>query len=542
MQKKIFFNIFSLCVVVSIAINVVLLMTAKTWLNNTALEELERHSQAIAVDLKDFIQKIPHNYPYRTTIIDLNGKVLFDNNADIDDLDNHLSREEIQNALKNKNGNAIRYSESLKTDFLYYAVVIQNNGKPIILRTALMLKNLNHILLTFLPYIIFESLVILFLCYWVAKFLTFKIVEPLKNNTIDDILKSSPYPELYPFIQTIKNERKIIKNQINSLKQKQNQLLMLTQNMSDGFVLFNKSGKILLLNDEVKRYFPDFDENNPLLPYFDFYKNEHQTESQREILEIENESIEAIFCPIFVRQKFKGLVVILRNITDEIKAQKLRREFSANVTHELKTPLTSILASAEMIHNNMVQPQDFPHFFAKIENEAQHLLNMINDILKLSFMDENQIIQKSDVDLKEIIENVVNRLNIFAEKNNIKIQTNLKDFQIFGNKELLENLFYNLIDNAIRYNQPNGEVDIEIFENTHNIIFSVKDNGIGIPQHLQERIFERFFRVEKNKGGTGLGLAIAKAVAARHKAFIAVESNDSGSTFSVYFQKSTVNL
>ncbi len=537
MQKKIFFNIFSLCIVVSIAINVVLLMSAKTWLNNTALEELERHAQVIALDLKDLIPKIPHNYPYRTTIIDLNGTVLFDNNADIDYLDNHLSREEIKNALKNKNGHAIRYSESLKTDFLYYAIVIQNEGKPIILRTAIMLKNLNHIFLTFFPYIIFETLVILFLCYWVAKFLTFKIVEPLKDNTIENILKSSPYPELYPFIQTIRNDRKIIKNQINNLKQKQNQLLMLTQNMSDGFVLLNKSGKVLLLNDEAKKYFHNFDENNSILSYFDFYKNEHQKESQREILEIENESIEAIFCPIFVRQKFKGLVVILRNISDEIKAQKLRREFSANVTHELKTPLTSILASAEMIHHNMVQAEDFPHFFAKIENEAQHLLNMINDILKLSFMDENQIIQKSEVNLKSIVENVINRLNIIAEQNNITIQKDLKDFQIFGNQELLENLFYNLIDNAIRYNQKNGTVDIQLFENEHHIIFSVKDNGIGIAPNLQERIFERFFRVEKSKGGTGLGLAIAKAVAARHNAFIAVESSDLGSTFSVYFPK-----
>ena len=396
MQKKIFFNIFSLCVMVSIAIHVVLLLTAKTWLNNNALEELKRHSKAIAVDLNDFTKKIQHDYPYRTTIISLDGKVLFDNNADIKDLKNHLNREEIQNALKNKNAHAIRYSESLKTDFLYYASVIQKNGKPVILRTAMMLKNLDHIFLTFLPYIIFESFVILFLCFWVAKFLTFKIVEPLKDKTVNEILKYSPYAELDPFIQTIKNDRKIIKNQINSLKQKQNQLLMLTQNMSDGFVLLNKSRKILLFNSEFRKYFPKIDDfnNNPIISHFEYYKNNNKKDSQRDIFEIGNETIESIFCPIFSKQKFKGLVVVLRNISKEIKIQKLRREFTANVTHELKTPLTSILASAEMLHNNMVKSEDFPIFFGRIENEAKHLLHMVNDILKLSFMDENKIIKK----------------------------------------------------------------------------------------------------------------------------------------------------
>ena len=536
MQKKIFFAIFSLCIAVAIAINVVLILMAKSWVNENALQELERHSLAIAPDLKSFIAKIPENYPYRTTIISTDGNVLFDNNADVDDLDNHLNREEIQGALQKKEAHAIRYSESLKSDFLYYATLVKTDDSAVILRTAIMLKTLNHILLNFLPYIIFETLIILFLCYWLAKFLTFKIVAPLKGSNLESVLKSTPYLELNPFIQTIKNERKIIKNQLNSLKQKQNQLLMLTQNMSDGFILLNKSGKVLLFNSEAQKYFPEIAENK-ISANFEKYLNENTKESQKEIFEIHNETIEAIFCPIFAKQKFKGLVIILRNISKEIKNQKLRREFSANVTHELKTPLTSILASAEMIHNNMIAPQDFPHFFGKIENEAQHLLNMINDILKLSFMDENQIIQKSEVDLKNIIENVVNRLNILAEQNNIKMESHLEDFKINGNAELLENLFYNLIDNAIRYNQKNGLVNIQLFEKENAIIFEVKDNGAGIPQDLQNRIFERFFRIEKTKGGTGLGLAIVKAIAERHSAQIFVESNENGSTFSVHFPR-----
>lgn len=547
MQKKIFFSIFLLCVFLTLILNATLLFLSKEWLNQNALIELEKHNQSIAPFLDNFKQKNKNNYPYRITIIQQDGKVIFDNSTDIEELNNHSDRIEIQQAFLNKKAHSIRYSQSLNNNFLYYATLIENQKQPIILRSAIMLKSLNGLVLQFLPYIFIEIILILCLCYFLAKFLTFKIIQPLQKNKLESILKKSPYKELNPFIEIIKNERKIIKTQLNHLKQKQNQIMLLAKNMSDSFILFDKDGKILLFNTQFKNYFPWIEKleninllnaecDNDFKERILFYLNQKQKNINKETIKINEDYLETCFCPIFIKKIFKGLVIILRDISKEIKMQKLRKEFSANVTHELKTPLTSILASAEMLNNQMVLKEDFPLFLNKIENEARHLLNMINDILNLSFMDENYDIKKEEINLKLCIEKVLQRLNILLKNKNIKLKTNLRNLNLNGNALLIENLIYNLIENAIKYNQQNGILIIRLYQNKENIVFSVQDSGIGIDKQFHTRIFERFWRANKEKGGTGLGLAIAKAVAKRHGGKIFLKSDlNQGSIFKVVF-------
>ena len=262
---------------------------------------------------------------------------------------------------------------------------------------------------------------------------------------------------------------------------------------------------------------------------------------QNTTIKINNKECEVIFCPIHSKGKFRGIIIILRDIDALILAQNMRKEFSANVTHELKTPLTSIIASSEMINSNLVREKDVKIFIEKIEKEAKRLLEMIDEILKLSFLDENGVnITIDKINLKTITNSVLDRLQIIAKNKKITITSNLDNAYILGNKQLIENLIYNLCDNAIKYNKENGYIKINLQTQKSNIIFSIKDSGIGIPKEAQKRVFERFYCVDKsrskNLGGTGLGLSIVKSVAKYHNAKIELNSKENkGSEFKITF-------
>ena len=273
------------------------------------------------------------------------------------------------------------------------------------------------------------------------------------------------------------------------------------------------------------------------------YLNTLKKDNQQQIttIKINNKECEVIFCPIHSKGKFRGIIIILRDIDALILAQNMRKEFSANVTHELKTPLTSIIASSEMINSNLVREKDLKIFIEKIEKEAKRLLEMIDEILKLSFLDENGVnITIDKINLKTITNSVLDRLQIIAKNKKITITSNLDNAYILGNKQLIENLIYNLCDNAIKYNKENGYIKINLQTQKSNIIFSIKDSGIGIPKEAQKRVFERFYCVDKsrskNLGGTGLGLSIVKSVAKYHNAKIELNSKENkGSEFKITF-------
>ncbi|MCI5969420.1 ATP-binding protein [Helicobacter sp.] len=415
-------------------------------------------------------------------------------------------------------------------------------------------------LLWLLPYLTIGFCLIVLCSGLLAKFLSRILLKPLQTINFENP-ESFPYPELNALIEKINSQNKAVKTQFKHLKQKKQELQSLTQNMNDGLIFINRTGKILSENVSAEKYFTNLKNINNileldnaqflklLLQYLKDFKKGKLKNDIRENFTFHypsNLECEIVFSPIFSQKsKFKGMLIALCDITEFKKAQNLRKEFSANVTHELKTPLTSILASSEMIRNGLVAQEDLPNFVDKIYLESKRLLEMINEILKISFLDETQTLPLNTLNLKEIIQRVHKRLELLANNYSVALELDLQDAYILGADELLENLIFNLCDNAIKYNHKGGFVKVKLRTAGKIVELSVKDNGIGIPKELQERVFERFFCVDKSRskkvGGSGLGLSIVKSGLKLHNATINLKSDiGKGSEFSVYFTSAKI--
>ncbi|ARE80433.1 PAS domain-containing sensor histidine kinase [Campylobacter helveticus] len=399
---------------------------------------------------------------------------------------------------------------------------------------------------------------LVFLCsFLLAKFLSYIVLKPLQTINFEN-LETIPYKELKNLLEKIKSKNKAVKTQFKYLRRKKQELQSLTQNMSDGLIFISRTGEILSENQSAEKYFTNLSvihnilelDNTQflklLLKYLRDFKKEKLKSEVRENFTFhypKNLECELVFSPIFSQKsKFKGMLIVFSDITELKRLQNLRKEFSANVTHELKTPLTSIMASAELIKNELVAQQDLPNFADKIYLESKRLLEMINEILKISFLDEAQTLPFNNVNLKKIVERVYGRLEFLANKHCIAFELDLQDVLIQGVDELLENLVFNLCDNAIKYNHKGGFVKVKLRALDKFVELSVKDSGIGIEKDLQERVFERFFCVDKSRskkiGGSGLGLSIVKSVLKLHNATINLKSDvGKGSEFKVCFAK-----
>lgn len=385
---------------------------------------------------------------------------------------------------------------------------------------------------------------LVFLCsFFLARFLSYIFLKPLEKIDFEN-LEHIPYPELKKMLEKIKLENKAVKIQFKHLKRKKQELQSLTQNMNDGLIFISRTGEILSENLSAEKYFANLNlihnilelKNSQflelVLKYLKEFKKGKLKSEIRENFTFHypnNLECELVFSPIFSqKKKFKGMLIVLCDITELKRLQNLRKEFSANVTHELKTPLTSIMASSEMIKNKLVAPQDLPNFVDKIHLESKRLLDMINEILKISFLDETQTLPFHRVNLKEVVERAYKRLELLANQHTIRFELDLEDAYILGIDELLGNLVFNLCDNGIKYNHKGGFVKVRLKKLNNFVELSIKDNGIGIPKEFQERVFERFFCVDKSRskkiGGSGLGLSIVKSVLKLHKASIELKS------------------
>lgn len=547
MQKKIFSSILIAAFSLTFLANTFLLFCAEHFFQKESLLELKKSANS----LKEYIiesleQDIPLNLAllkhYHISIIEENGAVIYDNTQE-------SQKEQTQNSPLN--------SLTRQKDTLYYTTQFIANSTPYTLNITKP-KAYNHqIIYKLLPYFLVEFCIVILCCVFLARFLTQTILKPITNISLDNPLdKNFPYPEFRTFIEKIKLQNRTIKNQFKHLKQKKQELQSLTQNMNDGLIFINRTGKILSENTSAEKYFTNLNHINSileldnaqflklLLQHLKDFKKEKSKNDIRENFTFhypKNLECEVVFSPIFSQKsKLKGILIALCDITEQKRAQNLRKEFSANVTHELKTPLTSILASAEMIKNGLVAQEDLPTFVEKIHLESKRLLEMINEILKISFLDEAQTLPLNTLNLKNIVQRVFKRLELLANKHSITLELDLHDAYILGVDELLENLIFNLCDNAIKYNRKGGFVKVELKTLGKVVELSIKDNGIGIPKELQERVFERFFCVDKSRskkiGGSGLGLSIVKSVLKLHSATISLESDvGKGSEFNVRF-------
>ncbi|RDU61305.1 HAMP domain-containing sensor histidine kinase [Helicobacter sp. MIT 14-3879] len=552
MRQKIFTTIFVITLSVVCAANLYLIYYTQAWEQREIFNILKIHAKSLETSPKS-LSSLSNlsNYPYHITLFKENGEVLYElNELHNDETYNNKFQNKLAQAFREGESNASYYSKTLhkRVYSLYLKVSLDNTS--LVLRISLLREYLSRLLLSLLPIFLLELVLSFIVSFVVSLMLTRKIIAPLESLTFDNIIRKAPYTELKPLFNVIKNEYNIITHQLKGLEKNQNQILLLAQNMSDGLIFLNKIGKVLLVNEHAKKYFPDifpskiihkckdsFFVQKVLFHLSEFKRYKRQ---QNQSIQISYKECEFLFCPTYSKGKFKGMIIILRDMDAKLKAQKLRKEFSANVTHELKTPLTSILTSSEMMKNELVAREDFPQFINVIESEAKRLLEMIDEIFKLSFLDENQPITMRRLNLKPLVKEVYQHLKLLAEKKDISFCVILQDCFVLGNVELLKNLIYNLCDNAIKYNKTGGFVNLELRKKGEKALLIVRDNGIGIAKDLQERIFERFFCVDKSRskklGGTGLGLSIVKSVARFHQANITLQSKlGEGSEFVIEF-------
>ena len=478
---------------------------------------------------------------FRFTWIDKSGSVLHDTEASYEEMDNHSDREEIMEAFAYGSGDSQRYSDTLTTKMLYKAVKLQDGS---VLRISAAQDSVFALLLQILVPLILIYAVAIGLSLVLARRMAKRIVHPLNDLNLDHPLTCHTYDELSPLLHRIEKQNKQITAQVELLKEKTDQFEQTTSSMSEGLVLLDEEGKILSINPAAARLF----ETSKACIGLDFFVVDRSPEMRSGIQKALTKQhvdfqINKHGCvyqigisPIASEERLLGAVILAFDVSEQVNAQRNRQEFTANVSHELKTPLQSILSSAQLLQSGLVKQEDIQKFTGYICSETERLLQLISDIIRLSQLDEGGEYPKENVNLYQVCSQVLQTLIPAADQRNITVELHGDETEITGIRQLAYELIYNLCDNAIRYNKDNGKVIVTV--KGRSVI--VQDTGIGIPKEHHARIFERFYRVDKSHsretGGTGLGLSIAKHAAQRLNAKISLESvPDAGTTVTISF-------
>lgn len=544
MTKRIFRSIFLVAMAVLLASVSLIMAVLYAYFTQQYQQELKTESVYITEGMEGtgqaYLNSLKTHDGTRITWIDGDGTVLYDNEADPAKMGNHANREEIQQALKTGHGECTRYSKTMSEKTIYYAVkltdgtVLRVSGTQYTILT-LLLTMLEPILIVFAIALILS----LFLSYRVAK----KAVQPLNEIDLDHPEQAQTFEELSPMLRKIAVQNRQIKKQMSELHHRQEEFTAITENMQEGLLVLDPHMDILSCNHSAARmlhadHVADGENILTLNRETAFRETIESTlagQHQEQILNMGERLFQLIANPVWEEGKVSGIVLLLMDVTEREEREKLRREFTANVSHELKTPLTSISGFAEIIQNGLVKPEDISRFAGNIYQESQRLITLIGDIIRLSQLDEeNYQTEKTKVNLKDFVEKTVDRLCLAAKEKNLTVEVSARDGIIEGVPAILQEMIYNLCDNAVKYNRENGKLTVSLKTEGDQVIFSVRDTGIGIPKEEQSRIFERFYRVDKSHskeiGGTGLGLSIVKHGALIHKAKITVDSESGQGT------------
>lgn len=488
----------------------------------------------------------------RITWIDKKGKVLFDNKTDASSMENHLEREEVRQAVENGYGKSSRYSETLTEKSLYSAKKLSDGS---VLRLSVSQYSVLTLFLGMLRPVLLIALLAVVLALLLAYRLSKNIVTPLNKLNLDSPLSNKVYEELSPLLKRMDAQQRQLKHQSEELKRKREEFETATENMSEGLIILNEKGVILSLNRAAAKML-GLSEDSVGKDIFSEKTSVNLKEptqialsgkNKEEVFALRDGNCQLLANPVSTDGKVTGAALLVLDVTEKERAEQMRREFTANVSHELKTPLQTISGYAELLANGMVADKDKTAFSEKIYAEAQRMIRLIEDIIKLSNLDEGAVeLTRETVDLYVTAENTVRSLLPAAKKANVTLSLNGENAEIYGIPQLLTAVVYNLCDNAIKYNKDGGTVFVNVKNNAENIILSVRDTGIGIPKEQQERIFERFYRVDKSHskevGGTGLGLSIVKHAAKLHDAKITLESEvGKGTEITVIFPKKQQN-
>ena len=552
MKKKIFKSIF-IVVVSTLFISLVLSFGVMYYyLNNIQENELKTKLAIVAQSVEkygvDYLKNTEFNRG-RITLVEPNGNVIFDNKAKVEHLDNHRDREEIQEAIEYGIGYSVRFSDTLMTETVYYSIEL-NTGN--VLRISVEFYSLLNIVTSLVFQLLIVSAIALVLSSFIAKKLANKLVEPLNNLDLEHPMKNNTYAELSPLLNHINAQYIQISNNEKELNRRRNEFTATISNMTEGLVLLDKKKKIISANSAALFFFGLSEYNNIVGSEFLTVERERTIikaieESLDTKQEIEIERFGRIYqlnitCVKYNEEKIQGYIILILDQTLKVKAEKIRREFTANVSHELKTPLHSIMGSAELLENSLVKKEDIPRFIGHIRKESSRLVSIIDDIIKLSVLDEKSQYSFEAISLDDVVNSVVGSLEPISKTKKVTITHQLSQCTIPAIYSLLHDVVYNIIENAVKYNVEDGKVDITLVDLQDKAVLTVKDTGIGIPKQYHDRVFERFFRVDKSHsrtiGGTGLGLSIVKHAMMKLNGKVSYTSvENEGTTFVLEFKK-----
>ena len=503
-------------------------------------------AQGVSLEGQDYFNELKMSN-VRITWVDNQGKVLYDNESDAQIMDNHANREEIKEALKDGYGESVRYSKTLTTQSLYSAQRLDNG-------TVIRLSVTRHSILVLL-FRMFQPLVLILilaflLSLWLSHSIAKSIVLPLNRLDLDHPLENDAYEEISPLLRRIARHQKEVTEREVVIEQRQSEFDTIISKIKEGMILLDNNCRIISINQAAQDILQtdqtclgkDMLQILRNLSLNNWLEKGLQGRKQEGILQLDDAHYKVMVRPIQSEDKVTGLAILFFDVTDQLQAEQLRREFTANVSHELKTPLHLISGYSEMLASDVVAQKDVPQFAEKIHSESQRMIQLVEDIIKLSHLDESEELAMEPVNLYQISEEVLDSLSAKANERHINLHLLGEPAYITGNHALIHSLIYNLCDNAIIYNRDKGDVTVNVTSNKDNIVLTVQDTGVGIAKDEQERIFERFYRVDKSRskklGGTGLGLSIVKHAVNQHHADIKVESQlGLGTKMTVIFYK-----
>ena len=550
MNNKIFKSSFLTTLFVLIATIALIMGVLFDFFEDQIQKEIENEAEYLAQAVENegiqFFDSFDVN-ENRITLISADGTVIFDNQIDAASLDNHAEREEIKQAMETGSGMSTRYSKTLTEKTVYYALKLSDNN---ILRVS----TDQYTVVTILFGMVQPLLIVLIIAFVLTIILSSRvskaIIKPINELDLDCPENNETYEELTPLLKKISIQKQIITKQLSEAHQKQEEFNLITENMNEGFLVIDKNTNILTYNSAALKLLGV--ESTELKPVLSVCREKNfrdavdlvlSGEKSVNMMERFGRTYRIIANPVFENDSVIGAVIIIIDVTEIEKGDEMRREFTANVSHELKTPLTSISGFAELMKNGDVAGETVVDFSKSIYCEAQRLISLVNDIIKISELDEGNFLAENErVDLYDLAGEIIERLKSEAAKKNISFSLIGSQAEVLGVPKILDEMLYNICDNAVKYNKENGTVDIIINQTDKKVNVIVRDTGIGIPQEHQQRVFERFYRVDKSHskkvGGTGLGLAIVKHGAIYHNAEIKLESEENkGTTITLTFDK-----
>ena len=548
MTKKIFHSILLVACTVLLACYLVILTSLNDYFTSLRKSQLKTQlsfaSTAVEDEGIEYLKNL-ENGEYRLTLIDTDGTVLYDTNADAATMENHSDRREFQEAFLSGYGESHRYSRTLTEQTYYFAKKLSDDR---VLRISTSQVTIVSLLLGMLQPLLVITFLAILLSVFLAKRASRNLVKPLNNLDLNDTLSNDVYEELSPLLRHMAQQNKQIALQMDELSRSQNEFNAITSNMSEGLIVLNKDGVVVSLNTAARKIFETEEDSIGK----DFLTIDRTPEISRAIketlsgkkqeLEYEKNGRNYDLCinKIVEKDEVIGVLLLAIDNTEKIQAEQNRREFTANVSHELKTPLQSIIGSADLIESGLVKPEDMPRFIGHIKTDAARLVSLVSDIIRLSQLDENTEMNWETVDALSVAKEALEMVGPIAESRNISLTIKGEPAPLNSVHKLLYDIIYNLCDNAVKYNKEGGFVKVDVKTAGDKVQVAVSDNGVGIAPADQSRVFERFYRVDKShsreSGGTGLGLSIVKHAVAYLKGSISLESTlGKGTTITVSF-------